>query len=70
MILTAMESITKHHEGLSLYSECLHKTYCVYKATDLTEKPVDIKEEVQAMDFFHGLDNAKCSAFLMAMLKR
>jgi hypothetical protein len=48
----------------------LHKTYCVYKATDLTEKPVDIKEEVQAMDIFHGLDNAKCGAFLMAMLKR
>ncbi len=40
-------------KGLSLYSECFRETY---KATDSIASPVDVK---QAMDFFHGLDNAK-----------
>jgi len=31
---------------------------------------VDVKEEVQAMDFFHGLDNAKYGAFKTSMLNR
>jgi len=44
-------------EGLSLYSERFHETYRAYKATDSTSNPVDVKEEIQAMHFFHGLDN-------------
>jgi len=55
-------------EGLSLYSERFHETYRAYKATDSTSNPVDVKEEVQAMDFFHGLDNARYGAFKMSML--
>jgi hypothetical protein len=39
-------------EGLSLYIEIFHETYRAYKATDSTSNPVDVKEEVQAMDFF------------------
>jgi hypothetical protein len=50
-------------KGLSLYSECFHETYQAYKATDSADNPVDVKEEVQAIDFFHGLDNAKYGAF-------
>jgi hypothetical protein len=29
---------------------------------------MDVKEEVQVMDFFHGLDNAKYGAFKTVML--
>jgi hypothetical protein len=55
-------------EGLLLYSERCHETYQAYKATDSTSNPVDVKEEVQAMEFFHGLDNAKYGVFKMSMV--
>jgi len=55
-------------EGLSLYSERFHETYRAYKAMDSTSNPVDVKEEVQAMDFFHGLDNGRYGAFKTSML--
>jgi hypothetical protein len=57
-------------EGLSLYRERFHETYRASKTTDLTSNPVEEKEEVQAMDFIHGLDNAKCGALKMSMLNR
>jgi hypothetical protein len=55
-------------EGLSLYSERFHETYRAYKATDSTSNPVVVKEEIQAMDFFHGLDNGRYGAFKTSML--
>jgi hypothetical protein len=53
---------------LPMYSERFHDTYQSYKATGTQTNPVDVKENIQAMDFFHGLDNAKYGAFKTSML--
>jgi hypothetical protein len=55
-------------ESLSQYSERFRETYHSYKNTANAATPVDIKEEEQAMDFFHGLDNARYAAFKSNML--
>jgi hypothetical protein len=44
-------------ETLTMYSERFHETYRAYKETASATNPVDVKVKVQAMDFFHGLDN-------------
>jgi hypothetical protein len=56
-------------ETLTMYSERFHETYRAYKATASATNPVDVKDEVQAMDFFHGLDNQCYAAFKMSMMK-
>ena len=56
-------------ETLAMYSERFHETYRAYKATASATNPVDVKDEVQAMDFFHGLDNQCYAAFKMSMMK-
>ncbi len=55
-------------ESLSQYSERFRETYWSYKNTANAATPVDIKEEEQAMDFFHGLDNGWYAAFKSNML--
>jgi hypothetical protein len=55
-------------ESLSQYSERFRETYRSYKNTANAATPVDIKEEEQAMDFFHGLDNGRYAAFKSNML--
>jgi hypothetical protein len=55
-------------ETLAMYSERFHETYRAYKATDSATNPVDVKDEVQAMDFFHGLDNQRYAAFKTSMM--
>jgi hypothetical protein len=55
-------------ETLAMYSERFHETYRSYKATATASNPVDVKDEVQAMDFFHGLDNQRYSAFKTSMM--
>ena len=46
-------------ETLAMYSERFHEMYRAYKATASAMNPVDVKDEVQEMDFFHGLDNQR-----------
>ena len=55
-------------ETLAMYSERFHETYRVYKATASTSNPVDVKDEIQAMDFFHGLDIQRYGAFKTSMM--
>jgi hypothetical protein len=55
-------------ESLNQYSERFRETYRSYKNTVNAATPVDIKEEEQAMDFFHGLDNGRYAAFKSNML--
>jgi hypothetical protein len=53
---------------LAMYSERFHETYRAYKATASAANPVDVKDEVQAMDFFLGLDNQRYAAFKTSMM--
>lgn len=53
---------------LAMYSKRFRDTYHGYKATGTDERPVDIPEKEQALDFFHGLDHGKCAAFKSSML--
>jgi hypothetical protein len=55
-------------ETLAMYSERFHETYRAYKATASATNPVDVKDEEQAMDFFHGLDNQHYAAFKTSMM--
>jgi hypothetical protein len=55
-------------ETLAMYSKRFHETYRAYKATASATNPVDVKDEVQAMDFFHGLDNQRYAAFKTSMM--
>ena len=57
-------------ETLAMYSERFHEMYRAYKATASATNPVDIKDEVQAMDFFHGLDNQLYAALKTSMMNR
>lgn len=51
------------------YSERFRETYCVYNDSNLTtENIISIAEKEQAMDFFHGLDQAKYGMFKTSML--
>ena len=43
-------------ESLAQYSERFRDTYRAYKATGTQSRPVDVPENEQALDFFHGLD--------------
>jgi hypothetical protein len=53
---------------LAQYSERFHETCKGYKETGTTLAPVDIKENIQAMDFFHGLDQGRYGAFKTSMI--
>jgi hypothetical protein len=53
---------------LAMYSKRFHETYRACKATASATDPVDVKDEVQAMKFFHGLDNQHYAAFKMSMM--
>jgi hypothetical protein len=55
-------------ETLAQYSERFRETYKGYKETGTTLAPVDIKENIQAMDFFHGLDQGRYGAFKTSMI--
>jgi hypothetical protein len=55
-------------ESLIQYSKRFRETYQSYKITANSGSPVDIAEEEQAMDFFHGLDNGRYTVFKMNML--
>jgi hypothetical protein len=55
-------------ESLSQYSERFRETYWSYKNMANAVTPEDIKEEEQAMDFFHGLDNGRYAMFKMNTL--
>jgi hypothetical protein len=55
-------------ETLAMYSERFHETYRAYKATVSATNPIDVKDEVQAMDFFHGLDNQRYATFKTSMM--
>jgi hypothetical protein len=55
-------------ESLAQYSERFRDTYRGYKATGTTSKPIDIPEEEQALDFFHGLDPSRYATFKTSMM--
>jgi hypothetical protein len=55
-------------ETLPMYSERFHETCKAYKATASVTNPVNVKDEVQAMDFFHDLDNQRYAAFKTSMM--
>jgi len=42
--------------------------YTEDKEAGTKEAPVDVKEDIQAMDFFHGLDQGRYGAFKTSML--
>jgi len=56
------------YETLAQYSERFHEVYKGYKETGTKAAPVDVKEEVQALDFFYGLDQDRYGAFKTSML--
>jgi hypothetical protein len=55
-------------ESLAQYSERFRDTYRGYKATGTTIKPIDVSEEEQALDFFHGLDPLRYATFKTSMM--
>jgi hypothetical protein len=55
-------------ETIAMYSKRFHETYRAYKATASATNPVNVKDVVQAMDFFHGLDNQRYAAFKTSMM--
>jgi hypothetical protein len=55
-------------ESLAQYSERFRDTYRAYKATGTQSRPVDVPENEQALDFFHGLDQGRYAAFKTSML--
>jgi len=48
---------------LAQYSERFREAYRGYKETGTKEASVDVKEDVKAIDFFHGLDQGRYGAF-------
>jgi hypothetical protein len=55
-------------ETLAQYSVRFRDTYKAYKATATAERPVNVPEEDQALDFFHGLDQGRYASFKTSML--
>jgi len=55
-------------ETLAKYSARFHDTYKAYKASATQERPVDVAEQDQALDFFHGLDQGSYAQFKTSML--
>jgi hypothetical protein len=55
-------------ESLAQYSERFRDTYRGYKATGTASKPIDVLEEEQALDFFHGLDPSRYATFKTSMM--
>ena len=55
-------------ESLAQYSERFRDTYRGFKATGTATRPIDVTEEEQALDFFHGLDPARYGSFKTNML--
>jgi hypothetical protein len=55
-------------ETLAQYSVRFHDTYKAYKAIATQERPVDVAEQDQALDFFHGLDQGRYAQFKTSML--
>jgi hypothetical protein len=55
-------------ETLTQYSVRFHDTYKAYKAIATQERPVDVAEQDQALDFFHGLDQGRYAQFKTSML--
>jgi hypothetical protein len=55
-------------EMLAQYSVRFWDTYKAYKATATEERPVDVAEQDQALDFFHGLDQGRYAQFKTSML--
>jgi hypothetical protein len=55
-------------EALAQYSERFRDTYWAYKATGTQSRPVDVPENEQALDFFHGLDQGRYATFKTSML--
>jgi hypothetical protein len=53
---------------LAQYSERFREAYRGYKETGTKEASVDVKEDVKAIDFFHGLDQGRYGAFKTSML--
>jgi hypothetical protein len=54
-------------ETLAQYSVRFRDTYKAYKATATEECPVDVAEQDQAFDFFHGLDQGRYAQFKTSM---
>jgi hypothetical protein len=55
-------------ETLAQYSVRFRDTYKAYKATATAERLINVPEEDQALDFFHGLDQGRCASFKTSML--
>jgi len=55
-------------ETLAQYSARFRDTYKSYKATGTVERPVNVTEKDQALDFFHGLDQARYATFKTSMM--
>ena len=55
-------------ETLAQYSERFHEIYKGYKNTGTEDAPISVSPKIQAMDFFHGLDNGRYGAFKTNML--
>ncbi len=55
-------------ESSARYSKRFSETYQSYKNSANAQAPVNIVEEEQAMDFFHGFDNGRYSVFKTNML--
>jgi hypothetical protein len=55
-------------ETLAQYSVRFRDTYKAYKVTATAERPVNVPDEDQALDFFHGLDQGRYASFKTSML--
>jgi hypothetical protein len=70
--LTARKSYQNIKQGsfetLAQYSARYRDTYKSYKATGTVERPVDVTEKEQVLDFFHGLDQGRYATFKTSML--
>jgi hypothetical protein len=55
-------------EVLAQYSEYIRDTYYGFKATGSEDRPFNIPEKKQALDFFHGQDQGKYADFKSSML--
>jgi hypothetical protein len=70
--LTARKSYQNIKQGsfetLAQYSARYRDTYKSYKATGTVERPVDVTEKEQALDFYHRLDQGRYATFKTSML--
>jgi hypothetical protein len=70
--LTARKSYQNIKQGsfkmLAQYSARFRDTYKSYKATGMVERPADVAEKEQVLDFFHGLDQGRYATFKTSML--